>query len=353
MSSKAEEFYRSIEKKENIVLVSHNDADGISSAALNNAFLKKFRGRGADYISINPMPPQYLLRSLKSTVPDRIIITDLAIIDSPMIEKVASLGKTMLIDHHTYGKISDFVKRNVVYYNPRKRNRELYQSASYLVYKLTSKIEDMSDRMWIAVVGIIGDYDISGSKDLLKEAKKTYPEIRMDIEKLNETVFGDIALMIYAMNVYKEKMVPVVELMSDFSSPYEFAKSEKARKYMELKHRLEAEIETEKERFRTELESRGKFIFFETHTRAVSIISTMLGTKHPDKIVVVYRKEGNRIKLSARNQGRKYNVGQLLREASSEVEGARGGGHPPAGGAQVPLSKWEQFKSALMGRMEN
>ena len=53
----AEKYLRALRKSEATILVSHNDADGVSSAALMNAFLRKKLKKEADDIIIQTMPP--------------------------------------------------------------------------------------------------------------------------------------------------------------------------------------------------------------------------------------------------------------------------------------------------------
>jgi single-stranded DNA-specific DHH superfamily exonuclease len=72
----------------------------------------------------------------------------------------------------------------------------------------------------------------------------------------------------------------------------------------------------------------------------------MLSEKHRNKIIVVYEKVGSWIDVSARNQGKQFNVGQLLKKAAEGLK-ASGGGHEAAAGAKVPEKHWEEFRERL------
>ena len=349
----AMDYLSSMKKNETISLVSHNDADGLSSAALMNSYLMKWRRKKADDIIIQTMPPSSsLISRLKSYVPNRVIITDLSIVDHPIFRRVSRISMPLLIDHHSFSSIPDI---NAVYFNPRIKKPEIYQSASYLSYRLLSKLRDMSDRIWIAVVGIVGDYDISSSKDLLKEARKHYPEIHYDITKLFDTVFGKIAEMIAASKAYKKPdLSKLSAIMSSFSSPYEFMESRETEEYRKAAEVINHEMERVKEEIKQHIETRGKFVFYNLSSKYAirSFVSTMLGDRYRDRIVVITEKYRGKMRVSARNQSRQYNVAELLKEAASAVGVPEAGGHPAAAGAQVPLEKWKEFKSVLISLVE-
>ncbi len=353
MLREALRFLKTIDSSTSVTIASHHDADGVSSAAILDIFLKRHRGREADFISINTIPPTSLVKNLKTVISDRIILADLSIVDTPLMERIVRFAPTLLIDHHSYEYIPKI--EGLVYYNPRRRNKEIYQSASYLSFKIARRIVDISDKIWIAVVGIVGDYDITYSKDLLSEAKKRFPEIRLRISDLLKTDFGKIANLIYAVKSHgRYPMADIVRLMEEFDSPSEFLNDQRVEKYIRIYEEVNKEIEKEMARTMTETERYGNIMFFELKSRfnITSIISSMVADRNRDMIVVIYERSANKVKISVRNQSKKYDLGMLIREAISQIPGASGGGHPAAGGGQVPASRWDEFKAALIRAVE-
>ncbi len=348
-TEEARKYLLSLKKSNTVTLVSHNDVDGISSAAIMNAFLRKRIGRDADDIIIQTMPPMAsLMTRLRSYVPDKVIITDLSIVDARIFRSIAKISYPLLIDHHTFTSIPD-VKG--VYVNPRLGNPDIYQSASYLAYRLAGSIADMSDRIWIAVTGIIGDYDISFSRDLLREARKKYPEIRYDISKLFNTVFGRVGELITAAKAYKKLSLSNLSLlMSRFSSPHDFLASPEVSEYLKAMEIIREEVEKIREEMKHSIQKVGKFVFFHLESKygVRSYISTMLGERYRDRIVVITEKYRGKMRVSVRNQSKRYDVAELLRKAAEQVGVKEVGGHPAAAGAQVPLDRWEEFRSVLL-----
>jgi len=78
-----------------------------------------------------------------------------------------------------------------------------------------------------------------------------------------------------------------------------------------------------------------------------SAISTIVSEKHKNKIVIVYEKKGNRIKMSARNQGKNFDLDYLLKKATRDMH-ASAGGHKMAAGAVIEAQDWDIFKKRLI-----
>ena len=76
----------------------------------------------------------------------------------------------IVIDHHIFEK--NLNSERVVHINPRFK-KETYLPTSYLVYRILENLgKEIKPFIWIAVTGIIGDYDVRECKDVMEECKK-------------------------------------------------------------------------------------------------------------------------------------------------------------------------------------
>ncbi len=347
------ESLKKINKKDVVVIIFHNDGDGVCSATLLNKFLIKWRGKPADLLITQPMPPNNnLIDRVKTTVPSKIIFTDLAIgSDLKLIKKFESISNLIIIDHHEINRSPS--SRKVSYYNPRLYDKNVYKSASYLVYKITSKIVDMSDSLWISAIGIISDYDITYSKDLLKEAKKKY---RCYLDKIDQksvlsSKFGKISDMIAAAKATKSiSCEQMAEIFTRAKLPDDIIEGRYADKLLKAYQKIQDELERLKIDIEKSAKVFGNVVLYEFNSKYNfrSPLSSIISDRYPNKVIVVWNKSRGKVKLSARAKYKKYNVGSILKRIARDMENTSAGGHPAAAGATIPEKYWEEFKSRFI-----
>lgn len=341
---KAINFLRGVKPTDDIVIIFNNDADGICACALIEKYIEKIGGR-KPYIISQPMPmDKNIIRRLQTTLPNKLIFLDLAVDQQQgILKKIGSICDILIIDHHKVYK--DLTGKNVVHYNPRFKNSKTYQSTSYLIYKIISKITDISEYLWIAGIGMIFDYDLSYSQDLVDEIKKKY-----SIKDMRKSVLAKWSAMISASRATKAlsceqtvHMLENVKYFMDFSNINDVDKMEKS--YQEISNEIAAimdDAESNSERI-------GKIIFYEIKSKfnLASDISTRFSEKHKDNLVVIYEKKESKIKVSARNQSNKIDAGAALKRATYGLK-ASGGGHEAAAGATLKPGDWGKFKENLV-----
>lgn len=347
---KATDFLEKIKDRDEIVVIFNNDGDGICSCALLNKLLEK-TGRKRPYIIAQPMPmDRNILQRIQTTVPDKIIFLDIAADQQQsVLKKLGSICDIMIVDHHQVFKNMNQQKDAkppvVVHYNPRMEQHDTYKSTSYCIYKICSKLADMSDLLWVAGVGMVSDYNLEDSKDLVKLIKEKY-----SIEgKLYDTKLGRIADMISAARATNmlscEQMVDVMEA----ATYEEFEKAKNADKMAEARRIIENETASILADAEEHAERIGKVIFYNIKSRynLGSSLSTKISEKFPRNLLIVYEKTGNRVKVSGRNQGKNINAGKVMQKAAKDAEGS-GGGHEAAAGATVAADKWDKFREILI-----
>ena len=342
---KAVNFLKNIKPSDDVVIIFNNDADGICSCALVEKLFEK-TGKKKPYIIPQPMPmDKNLIQRIKTSLPTKIIFLDLAADQQEsLLKKVKSICDLLLIDHHQVTK--NMNSSGIIHYNPRFKNPKIYQSTSYLVYKICSEITNMSENLWIAAIGMIADYELTDSKDIIEEINKRY-----SIEDPYESVFSKIGDMISATRSTKSMSCEeITDLMVRSRDPDDFIKSDDRllNSYKEIANEIAAVVlDAEKGSERT-----GKVILYNIKSKynLRSSISSELSKRHPNKIVIVYQEVSNRIKVSARSQG-EYDIGKLFQEATAGFD-ASAGGHENAAGATVEKKDWDAFKEKLTSLLE-
>ena len=337
--NKAAGFLKSIKKGDNVVIIFNNDADGMCSCALVDGMLKE--SMDIDTLLIpQPMPmDRNLMSRIRTTVPDKIIFLDLAADQQDdMVKKIAGLAPVLIIDHHQVHK--DMNSARIVHYNPRMKKKDVYQSTTYLAYMICSQLQDMEDHMWIAAVGMIGDYNLDDSQDLVKEIMKKY-DVNQDLYR---SFLGRITDMISATQSTKAMNCEQLVRLMESSSVDDIQKNEKL---LEEYRKVDNEISAIMDDAESTAERHGGIILynFKSKLSLRSEISTKLSTKFKGKSIIVYEKMGSKMKVSARNQS--GNVAKLLEEAAKGLD-ALAGGHEAAAGAAVAVKDWDEFKSRLI-----
>jgi len=341
---KAVEFIKNLSKKDGVVIIFNNDGDGICSCALLMKYMKS-SGLGDPYIINQPMPvDKNIIKRIQTSLPNKIIFLDIAIDQQwDIIKKLGGISDILVVDHHqihkdlnTHGSQSN----TVVHHNPRLKSPKIYQSTTYLMYKLVSEIGNFSDSVWIAAVGMISDYNLEDSKDVVDEIRKKYS---LTEKKLYDTFLGRMADMIASANTTKAMSCEqIVHSLVKSETPEDFKTPALTEAYKEVQNEMSL-LEND---FAANSEKHGNLIFYEIKSKykLASSLSTKVSEKQPKKAVIIYEFRGAKVKVSSRNQSMEIDVGRLLGEACKNIKNASGGGHEAAAGATVPLANWEEFK---------
>lgn len=343
---KAKRFLEEIKPKDSIVIIFNNDADGISSCVLVKRLLE-MRDIKDIFIITQPMPTEKnLIKKVQTTVPNKIIFLDIAIDQqSNVLKRLGGISDILIIDHHQITR--DMNSDIITHYNPRFKSPKIYQSASYCAYKLCSSITNMSDCLWIAAVGMIGDYNLEDSQDLVKAVREKYA---ITNKNLYDSLLGRFADMISAGRATKEMTCEdMVELFSRANSPGDFEKLQGAEKLIDAYKKTENEIMSITADVEKNAEKVGNVIFYniKSEYNIASPISTKISEKYFDRIVIIYTMSGSKVKISARNQSQKWDVARLLQQAGWGMK-ASAGGHAAAAGATLQTSDWTSFKERLI-----
>lgn len=331
--SKVLAFLKSLTKSDKILIVFHRDADGLCSAVVARKALER-AGLKPD-IMVTHLEKTAELESVAKSKYNIVIFLDLALDHLSGVfwnEK----QKVLIVDHHPFHK--DMNSKNVVHFNSHFFS-EGYLPASYLTYKIFSELADIKDMGWVSALGTIADYGYDDCRDLLDK----YISVKEKGEMFG-TKYGKAAAMVNGASFFFgfEKLA---EILMSAKNADEFMGNKKIAGYYE---KFSKEIEMLKKEFWKVAEKTGKVYFAHIESRIDRIQSsllTQLARENPDKILIIYHKVGENIKLSGRAQTG-YDLGTIFMKAA-EFAGGSGGGHKPAAGAMVPASNIEKFRKKV------
>lgn len=333
---KGKEFIHSIDASDKIVIVHHADGDGYCSGVLLYKLLERLGV--SKNITTFPAINEDLEELIKKNAEDynRIIILD---IDVPYLEDYFKKfkGEILIIDHHSIRK--DLNSENVTYVNPRFDNEEIYQPASFVIYKFASSFINIEDLKWISVLGTVSDFGFEDCKEILSGEVNAGTK-----DGLVETEWWKVSNMIYGAIIVNPGIV--------FDSLKKSSGLEEIKNDVEISKAYTAfELEYEKlnEEFMDNLEEDGAMFISRVsprHKRIASMLSTNFSMKEKDKPVFVLERTGEHYKISARLQSGRIHLGKLM-----ETCCISGGGHRAAAGGIILASDYEKFKQCVKSKI--
>jgi len=341
---KITKFMDSIEKKDSVIIIFDDDGDGISSAVLLRRLLKK---RGVDseqLIGASMSVNKAVVDRVKSYAPNKIIFLDLAIDQQPeIIEELKKYAKLAVIDHHQMNKAAEKSVDKITYFNPLSDDPRVYQSTSYLTYNICSELEDMSDSLWLAAVGIVSDYDLRDSGDIVEEIKKKH-----GVADLKKSIFKQVSDIIMS-SVATKTMTgeQIVRALDELEQPEDIVHSRHCSAMLKAYSEIQTEI-TKIETDTKNMQTMGKLLLYQSKSKygLSSVAANIISERNTEKLVVVWRVSDQQIKISARCQGGTINAAQALKDASIGLK-ASAGGHKAAAGATLRLADWDVFRTQL------
>ncbi|HDJ96546.1 MAG TPA: DHH family phosphoesterase, partial [Candidatus Aenigmarchaeota archaeon] len=174
------EIERIVNEVKNIInerpvrLISHNDADGICSAAI---LLKALLREGSNvHLSIVKQLKSSTLDSLRINPDSFVIFTDLGSGQLDIIEKkLLDKTKVLILDHHEPRRIEH---ENLFHINPRLFKEKEVSASVISFFFARSLKKDNNDMIDLAIVGAVGDsldekWELKGlNENVLKQAQR-------------------------------------------------------------------------------------------------------------------------------------------------------------------------------------
>jgi single-stranded DNA-specific DHH superfamily exonuclease len=322
------------------VLLYHNDADGVSSAALFLEFNQGFEAiprRG-------PELTDEFVEQLAAKEPCLIVGLDMGLEQEPRLKGLlakAPGARLVIIDHHLPARNAN--SGRVAHINPRFF-ADVYISTSYVMYRLLESLgRDVHPLVWIAAIGVIGDYDLRDSLSLLEECRRRYPgSLKGGLSSRIGMAADAVSAAVTARGFRGADTA--LKLMMISKDHRDFLASKTLRSWLkEVRAETRRTIRKAEERRK---EYPGGLLVFtiETDMNLVSAIATHFSERHPDRTVIIRKKVEDGWKVSLRSQSGAVNVAELARKAAKGI--GAGGGHHKAAGARV--TDWDRFLERVL-----
>ncbi len=329
-------------------IIYHADSDGLCSAVLVSKFLR-YEGIEPSFVSPNDGPgiavTDGLLNEIKYA--KSCMFLDFQVDSLGLVEKM-NCERILILDHHL--PVKDLNSPQVLHLNPRFKLKDVYVPTSRLAYDLCLPVSEGFE--WLALVGIVGDRGFAESMDIIKKASKKYPSLVPSLrdEDLLKGTFGILSEIIEASKAVKslDGIRRAFSVFTEANEPKDVMDSFLMKWREEFRNelsRLEADFEQNAEKFK----STNSYIYFiRSKYHLSSFMSNILADRFPDSAIFIMKK-GDGLKVSGRCQSGRLNVAKILSELTEGI--GRGGGHPKAAGAYVPL-KEDEFLSRLREKLE-
>lgn len=313
-----------------------DDPDGLSSFLLFYRFSKEGKG-----IVVKATPELTTMFSPKVAEyePDKIFILDKPDVNQDFIDNAKT--KIIWLDHHEPKK-----RQNVSYFNPRIDDDHDNRPTSYWCYKVVEQ------DMWIALVGIIGDWFIPefAGKFSEKYPDLLPPEINKPEDALYKSEMGRLSrIFSFILKGKSSDALACVKVLTRINSPYEILRQETpAGKFIYKKYQ---NVSQEYDTLFTAAKKLGErnspflvYTYTENRMSFTGDLSNELLFSFPDKIIIVGREKGGEMKCSLRSASIKLEP--MLKKALDGISGY-GGGHEMACGACVKIADWKKFLTQL------
>ena len=306
-----------------------DDPDGLASFLLVYRFIGEGKGVPA---KAGPTLDDTYAKVVDDYKPDKIFVLDIPIIEQEFLDKVNV--PVVWVDHHEPVK-----RRGVKYFNPKLKSKTGYYPTSYLCYSAVRQ------DLWIAMVGIVGDYSLLHANDLAKE----YPGlIRKNLKDPGKALFscriGELTRVFsFALMGANSEAMQHVRTLSRIKDPNEILdQTTPAGKFIYRKYnRFSRMFSKFLEDARGAIDKKSKIILFIYEDDKYSLTKDLAGQlkyENPTKTVIVGRKKDDDVRMSIRGK----NIRPVLARALVGIEGY-GGGHQNACGANVKVRDLERF----------
>ena len=343
------------------LLLYHNDPDGICSAAQWLTAWPDFEPIARE----GPVMQPGFVRWLADQQPDVLVFLDLPV--DQEAKKLAWLQEQrpdlniIVIDHHIPDSNLGSSKGNIIHVNNKfiAGLKGKYLPAAWLVYiiledmgelegkkeikkQLKQKLEQIK---WVAGAGIIGDYGQKDCAGFFKGMKGRQTGMKV-MEKAADLISAAVTLK---GRQGADRVLKILLREARQGSINGFVGRSTLQIWKgfvdtEVKKTLK-EFKKEGEEFKGPKRLNVSMFRIRSKLNIVSVISTILSEKHPNRIILIYKLSHKGMwKVSGRLQSGRRDLGTLFKKAVKGI--GTGGGHRQAAGARV--KDWERFKRRVM-----
>jgi len=341
IKAQVEEIKEHLNKSQNPLFFFDNDVDGLCSFLLLQRYIG--RGKGVPIKSFPALTVDYF-RRVNELNADYIFILDKPVISDEFFKKVEEVNIPIVwIDHHDTDK--EKIPKFVNYYNPLFNKIPSNEPVTALCYQITKKKEDL----WLAIIGCISDNFIP---NFYSDFKKKYPELAIQADTAFDIFYksqiGKISkIFSFALKDRTSNVISMLRFLMKVKTPHEvLEKNNKNYTMHDRFNQIDQKYQKLLQKAKEKVKDSDKFLFFQYggDLSMSSDLANELGYRFPKKIIVVIYLKGIKANISVRGQ----KIRKMILEAIKDLEGASGGGHENAVGAQIKIEDLEKFREKLI-----
>jgi len=338
------DFVNSIYKKDKIGIVTHTDTDGLVSGILLQKILesKELKVNFIEFLNYGPGA----LKEILNKKCDFLFFTDWDADDySKELEEVRKKSKFLVIDHHPLNEnLKD--KSNII-----KTDFDYCSAHALFDLAKNGKYFDTRDLEWLVCAAIIMDYTWDKNPDNFELIKSIYPKVKKD-NSIWESKPGKIGKSIANALIY---YYPDIRRVYDLVLKEDISSLSKANKI--IKKEITTGIEKFKKKAEYFPEQRLYFAYDNLKYNIVSVVASKLADESFKENTVIFasdiKDKKGFVKLSARNQTGKVDLGKLLKKCISGFENSDAGGHVRASAGVIMKKDLNKFKEKLLLEMKS
>jgi single-stranded DNA-specific DHH superfamily exonuclease len=334
-----------VSKNNDFTVFYHLDTDGIVSAALLTAALKKsnkgvYYYRPTNYEDYNSIDMQEYSKD--------IIVCDMQIREDqlPLFK-----GKNLcIIDHH------QIINADLTAYaNPKIWGDNTYTPCSLLVYRIFER--EIKELDWMSAIGLVGDSGGKENSDFVKKIAEKYGIKIGNDDFMYDNDFGKAASMIGSMTTLynREGADEALGILINSNSIADVLNNQKL---VFADKKVREELEKLKKDFKENSQKFGKVYFYELDQKKKRYSSTLVTELSFDKeyfgnvLVFMTKINGRTMRLNLRANGVEIKLPVMLTNIFKKMKG-EGGGHDKASGGSIDYKDKEKFKKLFLEEASN
>ncbi len=318
-----------------VVIVSHTDLDGISSAKIVNECVHADEILFVNYDELS----RDLDKRLESLKPSKVIFTDLFFKNDAVIKEIEKFADILIIDHHVPER--DLNSERTVHLNAQG------YCAAYICYALFSGICDLKKWDWLVAAASIADVQYHQNNEFMKSVFSRYGEDFIpDESHIEKTrVFRYSWNISLALFCYSNNLKEVFDTITDFEQ-YGNLKTGINAVQADYEEQL-SKFEKSREKFFNDSTGEGYFCELNPRFNIISILSTTLSFREKNKTFVFLSRIDGMCRFSARRQDGGADLNLAMSKLCSGIPGSSAGGHKKSAGGSFSAEYIDEFKKRL------
>lgn len=325
---RVKKFLENINSHDSVLIIHHNDLDGIASGVLlYDSCIKKTKK--ISHVSFNH-GEKFKFNKYRDF--DKIIFVDLA--DNVVIDIIQFYLKQkkeiLFIDHHQ--KNITLPKEVLVYYN----KKEKYIPCSRMVQEI------VKDKLWLGVVGTVSDYGFK-YKENDSYINSFLKKEKIEFDFFFKTIVFTLSNSIVYFNKNINKIFEIIQKLNNYQD------TDKLQSYSE---KVEIEFKKLSNTYLKKQKKLGEINYFFVKSKYPlrGTLISKLSLENPREVLIFAGKKSffsNLIYLSSRTGRDDINLRDILKEGVKGFKNSSCGGHKKASGADFHKKYLNEFKKRL------